>query len=85
VLTAATTFLGETTIKGKVSSKPNTTFKIQFFSNPPAEDEGKVHRAEERHHQRQRGNAAFTFAPDQKVAVGQTVTATDGGGNTSEF
>jgi CSLREA domain-containing protein len=87
-LTSATTFSGETTIKGQLNSKPNKTFTLQFFSNPPATDEGKKFIGQKNVTTDSNGNVlAFAFQPAQAVAAGQevTATATDPDGNTSEF
>lgn len=88
VLTSATIFSGETTIKGKLNSKPNKTFTLRFFSNPPAADEGKKFIGQKDVTTDANGNVlAFAFKPAQAVPAGQevTATATDPGGNTSEF
>ena len=86
--TSATTSGGTTTIKGKLNSKPEKTFTLRFFSNPTGDPpEGKKYIGKKSVTTNANGNVSFTFTPSQAVAVGQgiTATATDPGGNTSEF
>jgi hypothetical protein len=90
VLTSAETpfFDSPTTIKGTLNSTPGTTFTVQFFSNPSNDDEGKKFIGQKTNVVTDSsGNASFTFTPNQRVALGQriTATATDPNGNTSEF
>jgi hypothetical protein len=89
-LTLAETANGETAIKGKLSSTPNTKFTIQFFATPPADgaDEGKVLLGQKTVKTNDKGKATFTFTADPPVAVGENVTATathKTKGDTSEF
>jgi len=85
VLSSATKSGGVTTIKGKLSSKPNQTFKVQFFSNPSG-NEGKKLIGTKSVSTDADGTVTFTFKPAAKVAAGQTVTATATGvEGTSEF
>jgi CSLREA domain-containing protein len=78
---------GETTIKGRLNSAPNTTFALQFFSNPPGGNEGKKFIGQKRVTTGADGNVSFTKEINPAVAAGRTITATatDSGGNTSEF
>ncbi len=78
---------GSTTVEGTLKSTPNRSFTIQFFSNPSGENEGKTFIGSKSVTTDSGGNISFTFTPAQAVAVGQSVTATatDSGGNTSEF
>ena len=87
VVTSARTGGGKTTIKAKLNSTPGKTFLIDFYSNPSGENEGKVSLGNKLVTTNADGVASFTFAPSQKVPVGQriTATATDSGRNTSEF
>lgn len=87
VVTSAKTGGGKTTIKAKLNSTPNKTFLIGFYSNPSGETEGKRSLGEKQVTTNADGVVSFTFAPSQKVPVGQriTATATDSGRNTSEF
>jgi hypothetical protein len=99
VISSAQTFASFTTIGGRLESTPSTrkkkrTFIIQFFSNPsidpPSTDlyEGKTFLGQTQVTTNRRGKAAFTFGPDQKVPVGQVITATATNkqtGDTSEF
>lgn len=75
------------TIKGKLNSTPNRTYLLQFFFNPPGGDEGKHFIGQMKVTTNAKGNVTFTFKPNQRVPVGWavTATATDHGGNTSEF
>jgi trimeric autotransporter adhesin len=88
VLASAVTFAGETTIKGKLNSKPNKTFILRFFSNPygsPAE--GKKYFGSKSVSTNANCNTGIlTFTPNKTVAVGQVISATAAnvGGNTSE-
>ncbi|HEX5700918.1 MAG TPA: hypothetical protein VFX77_09735, partial [Rubrobacter sp.] len=88
VLTSAKTGGGKTTVKGKLNSRPNSGYLIQFFSNPSGTDEGKKFVGQKSVTTDGSGNAAFTFTPSSKVGVGQTITATatkNTTGDTSEF
>jgi CSLREA domain-containing protein len=84
---ATTSSSGATAIKGKLNSTPRKAFTIQFFSNPAGTDEGKTYLGERKVKTSRRGNASFTFTPTQAVPIGEaiTATATNSGGNTSEF
>jgi hypothetical protein len=88
ILTSAKTGGGKTTVKGKLNSRPNSGYLIQFFSNPSGTDEGKKFVGQKSVTTDGSGNATFTFTPSSKVGVGQTITATatkNTTGNTSEF
>jgi CSLREA domain-containing protein len=90
VITSAETpfFDGPTTIKGRLNSTLATTFTVQFFSNPSNDNEGKKFIGQKTNVVTDSsGNASFTFSPNQRVALGQriTATATDPNANTSEF
>ncbi len=89
VLTSATSSGNETTINGKLNSKPNKNFVLRFFSNPPTDPtEGKNYIGQKTVSTNQNGNTGtFTFKPANKVGAGApiTATATDSQGNTSEF
>lgn len=87
VLSSAKTVSGKTTIKGKLNSRSNAGYLIQFFSNPSG-DEGKMFIGQKSVTTDDSGNASFTFTPSSVVKVGQTITATatkDSNSNTSEF
>ncbi|HZY87457.1 MAG TPA: NosD domain-containing protein, partial [Gemmataceae bacterium] len=92
VLTSALPAGGNVLVQGTLHSTPNTTFRIELFASPAADPSN--------HGQAQtflgfvtavtdsNGNATFaTVLPDAGAAPGQvlTATATDPGGNTSEF
>lgn len=79
-----------TQIRGTLDSRPGKTFKIQLFSNPAANiptgfGEGQTFLGEKTVTTNKQGKASFTF--NVAVPAGQVVaaTATDAGGNTSEF
>jgi hypothetical protein len=87
LLSSAKTIPAKTTIKGKLNSRPNAGYLIQFFSNPSG-DEGKNYIGQKSVTTDPSGNASFTITPASVVKVGQTVTATAtkaSNGNTSEF
>ncbi len=88
VLTRATTSRRGAAIRGRLNSTPNTTFTLQLFSNPRGENEGKKLIAQRKVTTDAAGNASF-FVRLGRGAVGAgqfvTATATDPGGNTSEF
>ncbi len=86
-LTSATTSGSTTTIRGKLNSTPNTTFTVQLFSNRLGTDEGKKFIGQKSVTTGADGKATFTKAINPAVPAGQTITATatDPGGNTSEF
>ena len=91
-LTAATRSGTTTTVTGRLNSTPDRTFVIQFFANPAGGDEGKTFLGQLSVTTNATGNASYVFRPEQKVAVGQAVTATatdptrlSFDGNTSEF
>jgi CSLREA domain-containing protein len=87
VLSSAKNADGKTTVRGKLNSAPNRTFKVQFFSNPSGTDEGKVFIGQKSVTTDGSGNVTFAFSPAQKVGLGRTITATatSPAGNTSEF
>jgi hypothetical protein len=88
-LGSAKTVSGKTTIKGTLNSRPEATYTVQFFSNPPGTDEGRTFLGQKTGLVAdESGHATFTFSPSSKVAVGQTITATvtnEFTGDTSEF
>jgi uncharacterized repeat protein (TIGR01451 family) len=80
-----------TTINGALSSIPNTTFLLQFFSSPSKSlsgfGEGKVLIGSLNLPTDAQGNATFSVPLASGTAPGQYIsaTATDPAGNTSEF
>lgn len=86
VLESAITAAGETTVKGKLKSRPNSAYTLEFFSNPSGK-EGYQFIGDLDVQTNGEGKAFFTFDPDDPVAPGRkiTATATDESGNTSEF
>ena len=87
VLTSAEKASGKFAIKGKLNSTPNKRFTIQFFSNPPNENEGKTFLGQKRVTTNREGKVSFTFETSKRLPAGAriTATATGPGGNTSEF
>jgi CSLREA domain-containing protein len=88
-LTSATNSGGQTTIEGTLGSKPDQSFVLRFFSNPPNTGEGNTFIGQKNVTTDASGTVSFTFSPAQALPnQGQgeiTATATDQGGNTSEF
>jgi titin len=87
VIRSAKTGGSTTTVGARLNSTPNRTYIVQFFSNPSGGDEGKQFIGQKSVSTDGLGNATFSFSPASKVGLGRTVTATatDSGGNTSEF
>ena len=86
VLSSAST----TQIKGALKSRPRRTFTIQFFSNPAPNfptlfGEGQTFLGETTVRTNRKGKASFTFTTAVSAGEFVTATATDSGGNTSEF
>ncbi|MGH3086613.1 MAG: hypothetical protein ACRDSJ_04765, partial [Rubrobacteraceae bacterium] len=63
------------------------TFTVQFFSNPSGADEGKTFVGQKKVSTNSKGKVSFAFEPKQTIPAGRamTATATDPGGDTSEF
>jgi CSLREA domain-containing protein len=76
VLTSAKTVSGKTTIKGKLNSRPNETYTVQFFSNPSGTNEGRKFIGQKSVTTDALGNVTFGFSPATKVSVGRTITST---------
>ncbi len=75
LITSAKTSSTKTTITGKLQSRPNSGYTIEFFSNPSG-NEGKKYLGEKSIvNTDPSGNASFTFSTSTRVAVGQTITA----------
>ncbi len=78
-------------VTGSLNSLPNTTFRIEFFASdscdPSGYGEGKTFLEARDVTTDAAGNAAFSLTLNTVVQPGQviTATATDPGGNTSEF
>ncbi|MDQ4128925.1 MAG: hypothetical protein M3151_13430, partial [Actinomycetota bacterium] len=84
-ITSAVNSSGVTTVKGRLNSTADTSFKIQFFSNPSG-NEGKRFIGEQNVSTNQDGFARLTFTPSQAIDAGQKMTATaTGPEGTSEF
>ena len=90
-LTAAISSGGNTTIKGKINSTPNSTLRVEFFSNastdPLGYGEGEKFLGFQNVTTDSSGNANFTVNLPQAVPLGGFIsaTATDPNNNTSEF
>ncbi|TAE20865.1 MAG: hypothetical protein EAZ93_22280 [Oscillatoriales cyanobacterium] len=95
-LTSAISSNGNTAIKGKINSTPNTTFRVEFFSNKVLDDsglggggygEGEKFLGFQNVTTDSSGNAAVAINLPLAVPIGQfiTATATDANNNTSEF
>ena len=87
VLSAATNIGSQTTITGTLSGAANTTFRVEFFSNPAGTSQGETYLGFVNATTDGSGAASFTFSPVLLVATSLNITgtATDRGGNTSEF
>ena len=91
VLLAAVTYNGRTYIKGTLNSAPSASFTVQFFSNPTADPsgygQGQSYLGQGTVTTDATGNASFQFSFATVVSSGQVIsaTATDSGGDTSEF
>ena|GEM_PF-5035781 len=91
VITDATATGGATTITGTLNSQPNTQFAVEFFANTAADPsgygEGETFIGTLNVQTDAAGDAAFAVTLPAAVPAGQfiTATATDPGGNTSEF
>jgi hypothetical protein len=90
VLSSASSSGGSTTIQGSLNSRPNTTYRLEFFSSaacdPSGHGEGQTFLAATSVTTDGSGNAAFTatVTPPAGEAF-LTATATDPANNTSEF
>jgi hypothetical protein len=79
---------GEITIDVFLDSTPSTTYTLRFYSNPRNTGEGKTFIGDQQVTTNTNGTASINdFVAEKAVPVGQsiTATATDPGGNTSEF
>ncbi|MCC3500520.1 MAG: S8 family serine peptidase, partial [Microcoleus sp. PH2017_15_JOR_U_A] len=90
-LTSAISSNGNTAIKGKINSTPNTTFRVEFFSNRVLDNsgfgEGEKFLGFQNVTTDSSGNATVAINLPLAVPIGQfiTATATDANNNTSEF
>jgi hypothetical protein len=91
VLTSVTSSGGSTTVQGTLNSQANTTYRLEFFSNPSCDfsghGEGKTFLGSHNVTTNGTGNASFTATLSAGVSSGEfvTSTATDPIDNTSEF
>ncbi|MBN9522897.1 right-handed parallel beta-helix repeat-containing protein [bacterium] len=83
ILTSALTFAGTTTVAGTFDGLPNKTVRVEFFSNPAGEAQGRTYLGSLDVTTDGTGHAAFTF-PTAALAAGAAVTAT-ATDDTSEF
>jgi hypothetical protein len=92
-LVSSVTYGANTTVSGLLSSTPNTTFDLDFYSNAACSNfprdylEGETYLGSSQVTTDGSGNAPFTVSTLPSVASGSkiSVTATDPSGNTSEF
>ena len=77
----------QTTITGTVTVAPSTNLVVEFFSNPAGTGQGETYIGSFEVTTTASGVGTFTFSTSTLVAGGLdiTATATDPGGNTSEF
>jgi CSLREA domain-containing protein len=91
VLRPVTSNGGGTTIQGTLNSTSKTTFTLEFFSNPTCDPsgfgQGKTFIGSTSVTTNAKGNANFAVHFPTTIPTGSvvTATATDPGGNTSEF
>ena len=91
VLTSVTTANGVSTVSGTLNSAPTTTYTLDFYSNTAADatnhGQGKTFAGSTSVTTDATGKATFSAATNAPVALNAilSATATDGGGNTSEF
>ena len=92
VITSAKSSSTKTTIAGKLASRPDSGYTIEFFSNPSGNEGKKFIGQKSIVNTDPSGDATFTFSTATKVPAGQTITATArsvnldaSNGDTSEF
>ncbi|MDX6288051.1 MAG: hypothetical protein QOG53_3536 [Frankiales bacterium] len=91
VVTAAYVLGTNTQIQGTLSSKKSTTFRVDVFASPGCDSsgrgEGKLFLGATEVTTNSSGTGSFSLSAATVVPAGQviTATATDPGGNTSEF
>jgi titin len=91
VLSSAVRSGSAITVTGILSAYPQTTYRIQFFSNPTADPsgfgQGQVYLATKKVTTNSSGVASFSFTLNKSVAAGWVIstTATSPTGNTSAF
>lgn len=86
-ITSARTGATATTIKGRLSSAPDSIYFVQLFSSPRG-NEGRIFLGTVEMKTDSLGEATFTFKPGSRVAAGQKITATatdEAALETSEF
>ena len=87
IVTSAITNGLQTTITGTVTGAANSTFRIEFFSNPAGTSQGETYLGFVNVMTNGSGSGSFSFTPASAVATGLniTATATDPFGDASEF
>ena len=87
VLTSVTTGALTIQVSGTLTSRPRTTFMIEFFANDTSGPSGRVFVGLLKVKTNAAGVATFTFnhASPRPARTFITATATDPGNNTSEF
>jgi hypothetical protein len=76
VITSATNRDGVTTIRGRLASMPNRSYRIEFFSNPAGTDEARSFIGSLVVGTGATGSVRFRFRPAKRVRAGRYVTAT---------
>jgi hypothetical protein len=87
VLSSAKISKRGTNVAGQLDSTPNSTFTLQFFSNPSGTDEGRTFLGEKSVTTDASASVSFTFKTKKKAGKGQNITATatnDATGDTSD-
>ena len=91
VLSSATDSSGATAIAGSLSGSPDTTYRVEFFSNPAADPsgygQGETYLTFANVKTNSSGTVNFSVPTPNPVPAGMFIsaTATDPAGNTSEF
>jgi parallel beta-helix repeat protein len=87
VLTSVVTGVSTIQVSGTLTSRPKTTFTLEFFANTTSGPNGRVFLGLEKVKTNASGVATFTFTHALPPAGGNfiTATATDPNNNTSEF
>jgi hypothetical protein len=87
VLTSAVSSIGFTAIEGTLTAAANTTFILEFFSNPSGSSQGKTYLGLVTVTTDATGRVTFKATFGATVAAGQviTATATDASGSSSAF
>jgi CSLREA domain-containing protein len=89
ILTLIQTVGNQVTLTGKLNSRPEKTYTIQFFSSPQKDPsdygEGKTFLGPKKVQTNKKGNASFTFTATFPAGEFYMTATATGGGGTSEF